>query len=84
MKFELVDDKILEVWLGNGLSNGIGLFSFAWIGDQILVTREKLFLPLKKMAPQKLELDLIDQFQKAMILEAFVKKIMVSFVLVIP
>lgn len=44
---------------------------------------EKSFSLLKKMDPQKSELDLINKFFKAMTLEACVKKIMVSSALVI-
>lgn len=44
---------------------------------------EKFFLLLKIMGLQKLGLGLINQFQMAMILEAFVKTIVDSFVLVI-
>ena len=43
----------------------------------------KWYFRLKKMALPRLGLDLIDQFQKAVILEDIVKKTMVSFVQVI-
>lgn len=59
-------------------------FFYAGAGDQQLVLEAKLSFLLKKMVIQKLGLDLINQFQMATILVAFVKMIMVSFVLVIP
>lgn len=48
-----------------------------------MVVEEKLFLLLRKMGPQKLVLDLINQFQRAAIWVAIVKNIMVFSVLVI-
>lgn len=52
-------------------------------GDRALASVEKFFLLLKKMGHRKLESGLTSQFLMAMILEAFVKMIGVSFVLVI-
>ena len=48
-----------------------------------MVIEAKYYFLLKKMDPPKLGLDLTDRFQKGMILEVFVKMIMVTFVLVI-
>lgn len=52
-------------------------------GDHHMVVKAKLFFLLKTMGPQKLGLDLINQYQMAMILVVIVKKIMAFFVLVI-
>lgn len=51
-------------------------------GGPHMVLEVKLFLHLKIMVLPKWGLDLIDQFQKAMISGVFAKKIMDSFVLV--
>ncbi|KAF8394574.1 hypothetical protein HHK36_020787 [Tetracentron sinense] len=56
---------------------------FVFVGDLIMDIKAK-YLLLKKMDHLKLELDLIEQYQKATILGAFAKKIMVSFAPVIP
>ncbi|KAL0294153.1 UNVERIFIED_CONTAM: hypothetical protein Sradi_6901400, partial [Sesamum radiatum] len=49
-------------------------------GVQHMVTEARWYLLLRKMALLKLGLDLIEQYQKVMILGACVKKIVVSFV----
>jgi len=51
-------------------------------GVQHMVTGAKWFLHLRKMGPLKLVSDLIDQFQRVMILVVCAMKIMGSFVLV--
>ena len=64
------------------LSVLIGTFSLS-IGDRQLVYEARWSLLLKEMTPLKLELDLIDPSQKAMIWVVVVKRIMVSIVLVL-
>lgn len=53
------------------------------VGDQLLLTKGKFFLHLRTMVHLKLGYDLINQFQMGMTSVASVRKIMVSFVLVI-
>lgn len=61
------------------------LFCFLFIltGVRVTDTEAGSFLPLKTMAPRKLELDSIKRFLMEMTLEGYVRMIMVSSVLVI-
>ncbi|KAL0285698.1 UNVERIFIED_CONTAM: hypothetical protein Sradi_7167600, partial [Sesamum radiatum] len=64
--------SLLNVWSSTKLLRTSGV--------QHMVTEARWYLLLRKMALLKLGLDLIEQYQKVMILGACVKKIVVSFV----